>query len=870
LLRCINFLECLNEIRCVSGDALHEQKRSVTCIRHPTQDFVVNISYTNFKKRLAQKQQAILHIHGYPGCGKSQIVLKLAEDFPYVKSEPVFVKHYIDCSDRSDDVVQQLTSLLEMMSAHKLLKKENFQSAISCLERKSAQEFVELLITADVPILIVIEDPPKEQLDLLADLFRSLACTNKIIHIYVTTRFKNDCCYANLPYYITHQIDGLSETEGCELLGLSTSDSVQQQTKDLETAKEIVRNFSGSPMGLRTVKAVCEKMRIKYADYLHIMNNHNPSLTRLIRQDSKRDNPKQHDIFQAMILLLKPKNSGDEPLLWNTVMVLSLFHHGGIPQLLMGRITERCNESKDSQNRDLFFRNTQNMLLSSSLISEFSNFGICKVDGDSYLNTTVTFHRLVFGAVRMFLQENEILLSKLELAVEILTSLVHKDIRKPEDFNFMKKMLPHIRSVLRFVETDGEACDKFVFKQAVSHLYEVKGLLETDQSVTEAENALKKSLNMLWQSSIGNQLDVKYLLQRSEDAGKVAKRVVELCIDAGKNLGSHQRELSRYMSLVLQLKSNEVNFLSSLVTDAKLIQYIKDAAWYSLNIDPDCLDRFRQLEKGVLFLGIDTHCQIFFVERIAAILHTLARVILCDNAEISLEKREKFIWFSEVAVMICVECLRQTNVNLLLLRLTSNSGVGIRLAGLSSFNKAEKKKILFDARSLALRDRKQLQEGDDFYEYGLRKSVQRDFDDMTVLRSIVRIDAKLLSICDEDNLARIADADGYFDELYQAASNNKEWNISSRCVVYCGKFLAAKKQYGRAAGLFLKAFSLKGIKPNDPWVCYNYARAVVCGSLLEEKAKAIAKCSETLKDQEKIASDLCQKLSHQVELLEKL
>ena len=849
-------------------------QRSVTCIRHPTEDFVSTDTYEAIKDKICEERVVVLNVHGFPGSGKSELVLKLAESFPYFATDTLFVKYHIDC-DNSDIVAEELKSVLYAMSENNLLKANVFHSAVSGLKNKITQEFVQLLIRADIPILIVIEDPPKEDLELLTDLFRSLAIakgrTNcNYIHVYLTTRYKSDLAVSNLPYLDLH-VNGLTFTEGLALLGLSPVDDhhIQATGNELKAAEEIFHNLSGSPLGLKVVRVYCRKLCLSYSDYLQIMNTQQTSSSNTTQEVSVYESPLQKDLYQRIIHLLQP-DSDEDYLFWKTTTVLSLFNHIDIPQRLIGRITEKCN-TRSAKGYDLSFKKMQNKLQSSRFISKCCNFGLCKVDGVGYFGKTITFHKVIFLAVRIFLNQRGILQSELELAVEVIASMVHKDTRHPEDYKLMKQLLPHARSVLRFVESHGEACDKFVFKQAVSHMYEVMSLFEADKSVVDAETALTKSLNIVWQACIKNQLNVNCLLQKqSEDVGEISRSVVKLCVDAGRELICQPHEFSQFASLLLQFKSDEVNFLTTLATETEVSQYVKDASEYCADIDAATLEKLRELEKGKMFLHFRTHCLIFYVERIASILHSLSYATQRGDPSTSTRKREASIWYCDMANALCVECFAQTTIKLLLLHVTSCSRISARLTGLSDLASDEKKRILLEARCLALRCRKQLLDGGDFYEHALAKCVRNHFDDMIALQPIVRIDTKLMSVCEDVERADMHDSDSYFEELYQAAICNPRAKISSESVVYCGKFCASKGLYKEAAGMFVKAFHMGGADANDPWVSYNYARAVVRGELLQDVDVAISKCVEALKLKfmDNCQSDLFDKLQNQLDLLQ--
>jgi len=124
----------------------------------------------------------IVHCCGVPGSGKSEIIRKLAEAFPFtngIKENTNFIKWHIQCKDSGHDLQQELKVLAEkLLKNSDKVNQDKYQKIVDNLNKHKAEELVNVLLEINVPILIVVEDPPAER---KAKLLQSL-CRNIIHH----------------------------------------------------------------------------------------------------------------------------------------------------------------------------------------------------------------------------------------------------------------------------------------------------------------------------------------------------------------------------------------------------------------------------------------------------------------------------------------------------------------------------------------------------------------------------------------------------------------------------------------------------------------------------------------------------------------
>jgi len=833
--------------------------------RQPSKYFVRRQFLENIKATLHNKQIFILHLWGLPGSGKSDIVLSLAQKFPFNGNTSIFVKHQIECSDEKESIVDSLKNLLDVMHEHRLLKRdERWKMACSNLEQNRFSYFLDLLVSSHVPILLIIEDPQDEPKELLEDLMRAvdhLHC-KEFFHVYITSNPRNICETAQLERYEQYEVQGLTQSESFELLGV-----IQSESDEVEAANIITERLSGLPLGLIAVKASCQKSKTNLSTYKDWLENL-PLETQ--RMEIKALGVKH--IFPCIIRLLHWKYSN----LWKIMHILAMFHHGAIPQDLIGKIQQfQRNFSNERVDETVMY----NQRDSGNFITEVENLGICRVDSDRNLGVKILFHQVVFRAIRHHLEQEDLIVDAIREALYAISALVHRDLRKMSNYNFMKCMQPHISRVLEFVDTHPDVCSDFVTNMVVAHLYEVLGVIS--QPITPAEDMFMKSIEKISdevQRIASMQTGIFSFINNSsaEEPRIYAEKLAKILENAGVHLQSKDsNDYDRYVSLVMQFKEKEKDFLLSLDPNKQIAAYLKKICNIPrMGLSPEKLKLFRDLGSEIIFLKKESHCKAFFFERMVSVLYSLGRIVITAPMSIDIEQRKKFVQISDVAHALCQECLQRTGVRLLFLRRGVEAKVAVRLKGIRALGPS-RKEVLLQARPEMEKLIDEIRTPDPnhiYFENGLRREMDTSFEEMTYLRYVVRVDMKLIPLSStEERNERKEKADEYYHQLCKVVNENRDWQLSSKCLIYCGKYLAAIGQFKEAAEHFRQALSDEAIQ-NDkallyPWACCNYARAVVAAEDMDVIDDAIEKCRDAIMFEDKIIEELLVKLQKRYDKL---
>ena len=835
---------------------------------------------------------SILHLYGIPGSGKTEIVRKLAQDFPYDTHDEVTVKKEVDLSDNPDDLRTSLKDLLKEMLDHNLVLEADCKSACMSLDKGNSQALVKALCDSNASILIMIQDAQEANQDFLNDLVSSLKQVTSVkpIHFYVTSNVKSTLrilevaktyvCgslpHSNvsasegtqqeeasvetvLPIFKDYEIAGLQAGEGLTMLGVSENDTEEEQI----AAGKITDDLSGSPLGLIAVENHCRTSGITYSDYLELKTFWN--YNKIIDTFSF----KHKHVFEAVIRLLDTKES-----LLNKMKTVAMFHHGDIPRRLIGKVMQTFRNVEENKIPvGTYLNNKQE---SGMFISQLEDFSICEVDKHNKNPVAITFHRVVFSAMQALLKSEESTqyAKFLKQAILALSSVVNKDLRRREDLVFMKRMSPHIQAILQnfdnYAKNMSNSID-FLENMAVIHLREVFGAVNSDSLQGLAEKSLITAGKSIWKEVLArsaSNLEFHVFIQKqSEGVAHYAEQIIAACLEAGEDLKNEGIDITEYISTVLQVKEEDVDFLCTLTSSEKIQQYLRKISKFSLTIPSEFLKLLDNKHKGI-FLERSLHRKLFFVDRLVSIVYSLGRIVLYDDEDITAERREKFLWIIDLAKALCVECNKVTGVNILFQILTAFVQLEVRLKKTAGLDADGKKALLQETRKVAERNLTQIcEEKEEAFENGLRKSVIKNvFQELTSLRTLVRIDAKLWHLCNPEELVELQKTSNlYYQQLHEKANEAMEtWKQSPKCIVYCGKYLAAKGDYEGAVLHFRTALDTKFVKGDKskafPWVCYNHLRAVRKGNLVKYQQDAMERGNEAIKHEMDIADDLLVKL----------
>nr|XP_002121784.1 uncharacterized protein LOC100185875 isoform X2 [Ciona intestinalis] len=875
--------------------------KSFTNIEKPTNEFIQTETYKKLEAASSKESIMLLHVHGYPGTGKSEAVRVLAQKFPgkNVKGNVVF-KYHIECSNK-DTIKKQFKEIIEAMKKHSYFEDTGLCTvAEKELEKNKSQAFVGLItdLGVAVDILIIIEDPPSEEFKLLGDFMRAVNSLDKrstLFHVYITSR-KNAVGLSHIELnilkqnvYHSYQLDGFTKAEGKLFLEQYVTDTCEEEQ---EAMGQLVQIVSGSPLGLLSIRAHCSTSRLTYQEHLERVNH---SMTQTIAFDGETRHLKEEygphvsHLFESVITLLRPSSDKDviRANIWKTIKVLCFFHHNSIPKYVIGRIAGIKRET-ELEPRSSFIENKAD---SGEVMTVLEDYGICRIGnhGD-YTTSTIHFHEVIFRVVitALKIDNNEEYKGNLRQAIFVLSGVVNKDMRKSEDNIRMNKLSLHIDAVLGHSETQYSLEDlvsvvtqDFPMWMCLCHLMEVIGIIkslgvlslkkEAEQSLKSATKIVLKIISALTSTDIDSDV-----LQYSADAypDEVATKLVSKTVEAGCLLSSRFRKdlLDEFMALVLQMKQSELEFLRKNSSEGSVITKVMEVYKNHLQIDLVLMAKLRNTES---FLDVETHCKVFFAERLASILHTWGRVILYYNDTIGVELRKKHEWYSRLANCIAKECFKLTGVKLLFEHLSSVSIAPIMLKGLGGFADEERKNVLVKVRSILqelLADEESCMVKQQWcYEHGhIKETTGTVYNKMILLRFLVRVNCKLTALKTFDGGFRFAsDADKAATDLSKISLENKTWIMAPKCLVYCGKYMASKGDFVAAVKLFSQALDIGIDQSNNlyAWACYNYARAVVAGRVTEHFSAALSKCSDVVEKQDDTDSELIEKIRPQLRIL---
>ena len=809
---------------------------------------------TTIRKKIKDEKAMILQCHGVPGSGKSQIVRKMAEEFPFKKSSSseteILVKWHIQCKDSGHDVQQELKLLAERLlkSSHKKVTQERYQNVVDNLEMHQAGDLVNILVEINVPVVIIIEDPPPDDREkLLQSLCRRLKCLANTVsskfHVYISSRQSNVLSKHEI---CSVQVKGFSEKEAITYL---QNGGLNDEEKN--AAHVIYKRFGGLPLGLQVAKGYCKKVRIPYMDYIDLVQDVEYDIINEERKETVKEyGDSAEHVFQALVMPFVPNDNDDTTavLPWKIICCISYLHYDRIPRSVLEQC---CHILREGKVKKPLIKNRVEV---GALISKLMEHNMC-TETDEH---EITFHEVVLNAFR--LNKHSVLKDKfkpLEKAIEIMSGLVSKDMRKKGHSIKMYKLRRHLQSLLEHIEKDEHifksSKDALLLNALTSHLCETAAAIMLNESPLfwkQADLHFKKSLHHIWPEMS------KYTQTGLQ---KCTKNKDEIAQDILKHSESKASQLPtdftvKYASkLEFCFEQDELDFLESRSSCRESFADVKK----SLK-DKGCTEiMVRKLQRCELFLSDDKYRPIFYAERFAFILHSWSRLVLYGDSEEVKEVGEKCILMSDLSNKVSVACKKLHNVSLLAEPLSKTGGWIPILLKLKRSSEELKDALK------ACKDAMQNHEVDDMYENGMLKEVYGPSHKnirIQLLRYIVRINARLHKGATPEF---VAEADEHCFELIELSIKNaRELSSCLMCLVYCAKYFGAKGDFVKALRCFDKYFKLEPeCNPRfnvRSWATFNYVRAVNAheNCPFEHKQKASEKCNEVLQSKDVMTRSL--------------
>ena len=837
-----------------------------------------NKTYHEIFNEIKDRKKCFLHCWGVPGSGKSQIVRKLADEFPFTNNKKGkakgVVKWHIQCKDSEHDAKKELQKLTDELfkNAH-IQKKETYDSITNELHENRCDKLYDKLRSCSFPVLIVIEDPDSDEKNpsksLLQDFLRKLSSNDSQIlknnvkmHLYITSRKNNPILHEDETkdknINVKINVTGFDEQDALDyLLNQSGLNS-----KNKAAALQIFKRFSGLPLGLLTAKRYCDETRTDYTDYLKDLEESEFDIICEEQDKIKKEfgNSAEH-VFSAVALPFLPAESVDlmTCLHWKVLKCLSYFNYDRIPRFAV----EHCFDLVINESQAKVTKRKIKVEIG-KLLTKLLEHNMCSETDEG----EITFHEVVSHAFRLNSYSIESKpFNPLYQAIEIMSGLISKDMRKTKHSHQMYKLRRHAQTILKHFENHREN-NSVMLKALASHLYESTAAIMLNESpalyLKKSEEYFDKALNLSW----SNQENLKYKSQEFDP--NLASFVVEMSRENGQMLDK-DFTIDYAAKLNMCFDKEEIKFLKSKSSSQDCFEKVEEL----IKSQQSKKSILVEMQKCNLFLPDRNYVEVFYAERIASILHSYSRIVLySDLNEVHLYKN-KSMWMTKLSNQIAENCRTKCDVPLLVEHLSKIGGLLPIILKVNKSSIDDNVEVLeFCKKSLI-----EVDESSKFYENGLLKEVFGPSSNLTrirLLKCITQANSRLLKL--DKNKVNAKDADRYCNELLNLS--DKFWKEISACIlcfIYCAKYYAARKNFKESMKCFDKFFekaSEKSFKIRFNvrcWAIYNYARAIeICtkDDLWKDVGQkrdnclndALKKRDEVLNSIEAVSKDLKEKL----------
>ena len=838
----------------------HEQKQSpstssIIMVRPPMRTNVVTTkTFQLIREKIEKEMIIILQCHGVPGSGKSEIVRKLAKEFPFENDSyevDILIKWHIQCQDSGHDLKEKLKELAEKLLKNSFIRNQGkCQNVLDNLEENNnnTKLLVDVLMNTEVPVLIIVEDPSNVQIALLKDLCANLRdCAEKQkshakkVHLYISSR-KNIVLLEeepNLPFYKVENIKGFNKKEAFDYL----SRGLKPDNSD-DILNEVFQFFSGLPLGLNVARAHCKKARMNYKKYLVLVKDVNYDIIskeeKAIIEEYGSSAP---HLFQAIVAPFKT-----EELQLKILRCLSYFHYDRIPSYVLQQC---CHFLRTSQGKHVVLENEEKV---GTLITELLERDMC-TETDEH---EITFHEVVLNAFRLnnLDMENSVTLKN---SVEIMCSLVSKDLREKEHSGKMFKLRRHLQTLLDHIENSQQIfdnkSDEPLFRALTSYLRETTAAIMLGESPSlfwnECGEHFEKALSVLFPREI---CEYSKFSKDKPNEVSVAKKILEMSKSKGSDLSvDFPVKYASKLKLCFEDQRDELEFLEKRSSNCERFAELKDM----LSNKAPSITIIEKLQKCGLFLRNKTYKPVFYAERFASILYSWSHLVLYADSDDVKTISQRCMWMSNLSHRISIECSKTFHFTLLTDHLSITGG---RFPILLKVKKSpEVIKEALDICEKYLNGKKIA----DLFENGLVRGMYDPSTNdtrITLLRIIVRINARMLK---KESIEFVKLADQRCKELFEfSTAHVTKIRQCTECIIYCAKYYAAKGDFNVAMKCFEKFFELESTGETRfhvrCWAVWNYARAVITfkNCPLEHIKRAFVKCEEMLSEKNVIKKSL--------------
>lgn len=842
----------------------------------PVIGFTATKSFKEVLEKIQQPQpdSSIIHIYGFSGNGKSQIVRAVCHEMFNVNCGVIW---HIKCTPGSDTVKNECIKLLDLLMKACLVDKKLAAQVKKDINGYS-QQFVQMLLELNVLVVIAVEDVTLEEQEFVAKLLQDVndaekhktSIPNTGMKVLIATRRKHNIYPADqmnaMDRYCSVQILGFEKSEAEEFLasGLNIRDPTEK-----DALSKLASILAYSPLRLTLCKMYCRKLQVSYERYLNNLGNF-----KIIEREKKmlKNYPSlaEHHGYEVIMILLKSYDT-DEPEapLFPVMEMLSFMANEYIPKLLLRKLYHRCYKNLSWQTAE---EKMEDMVIA------------LKEDGVLFEhNGLLSTHVDILLAVNLGIPEEE----KGRELYEILWALIeiiNKDNRDATDNDLLYNLHKHIEIVIKHAcnhldetfNVESPRKTDFRIQMNLSRLYDVLGFARSHNRTKEsADECFGKALDMMNAvilSYDGKSLCCKKNSVQSEmlkySRGKRPEDVV-------KNLYKQIQKACKKIPVEFVAEYFSPHLPKKYLNDMQ--EYLKDknvvecVAWKLMEKELDANGELSSESVKILqgknvrmLLTPEQLKKCFLLETIVSILHSRGRQILYLQGSVDLLEQNRYEWYSKVGYLLAKKFSEKNGIKIINEYITvANCILPRKLQNRNGELDEVFRERLISARNSA---EEVLQPEGLFYERGVFRLVAgTPYTEINGLKYIVKANTKLrkrpgVYIPTEESERQEVEV---CERLYRLSKENANFAMSGNCRVQVGKYYAATKKFGKAMEAFESAFSHEGkginndleAKPNTyAWALYNYGRAVSEASPdmenLDEYSKRFTWRYDTLNNQD--------------------
>ncbi|XP_076808746.1 uncharacterized protein LOC143451870 [Clavelina lepadiformis] len=837
----------------------------------------------------------VLQLHGGKLCGKTVLLHKLLDQKATTKSLVIF---QINCKKTESVVLEELQCLLTQLQDANLITQEELQNLFNDDRKKIyVKKLIQLMHEKGISAIFGFDnasdnDKPliREMTEAILELEQKSAQIQCIVVAGDRQYLYNENEIYGRGKFVLHRVTGFTEQEAYNYLkDIKTTpvlcyryiaDDALTANSSLfteEGANYVINHFNCRPGYLLLAMTYCKTRKITFQQFANSMKQEK---SKIYLRSFSGISSAADEIDEAGNQVIH-KLSETHQLCQSIMKVLYFVHHENIPFLYIGKICQQIRkDAKDLKPKENYERNK---LEASEVVYRLQElFQFEDRQPLNYPNGAITIEDHLFDAIWKENEKKE-MSSYFVIALEAIASMISKDNTERSSDIKLAYLRPHFNKLTeKFPEyldvtgnTDKMDENNFKMIMLTCRIREllgqalIQGRIHTDISAALEVllSAASSILNIVVAFSKNRFLwfnrNSSVNLEKQISAEKHAKELAKPCMDAGSNVKAEYLENYMKVSFVFN-KMNLEHFILNSMKTLKIsrkeasadLKSVEEMIAHKLPCDDAIL---KSLRKTANLLEQKELRQIFFVERLASILHTYGRQVLYVQDKMSLEQQELCEYYTQVTHHLCKAVREKTQSNIGIIYeyiAIANAVVPRLLQNRPGENVESRNQRLKEAH----RQSKDLLEvRGPFYEHCTFRRVEGTaYTNLNAYKYIVKANTKLLKHLTPNDLPPTAYEE--CKKLQKLAEENSSLDMASHCMIQAAKFFSACGYFTDAFVTYKMAFhsdsnnmaDLRDWRPNSfAWAVNNYAMAVneciKCkDSRPAEIARAITRCKQAL------------------------